>query len=217
MQDVSIPLSSMIVPVLLIVSLEMLTSVISLKSIKFRQLLQGNSIILIKDGKLDQSQLKSLRMTTDDLLEELRKKDVFDISTVQYAVVETDGSLSVMLKAGETGVKNKNMDYSTKEVTMPYVIVSDGRILAMRDERSPYYDLPGGRVRMGETAERAVIREAEEELRVTPRIVRPLWLNQSFFTEDVDHLRYHEICVYYLTDVSETKISETGRKRLFPS
>ena len=129
MQDVSIPLSSMIVPVLLIVSLEMLTSVISLKSIKFRQLLQGNSIILIKDGKLDQSQLKSLRMTTDDLLEELRKKDVFDISTVQYAVVETDGSLSVMLKAGETGVKNKNMDYSTKEVTMPYVIVSDGRVI----------------------------------------------------------------------------------------
>lgn len=90
------------------------------------------------------------------------------------------------------------------------VMITGGRILAMHDERSPYFYLPGGRVKMGETAERAVVREVEEELRVTPRIVRPLWLNQSFFTEDVDHLRYHEICVYFLTDVSETKISEYG-------
>lgn len=90
------------------------------------------------------------------------------------------------------------------------VMITGGRILAMRDERSPYFYLPGGRVKIGETAERAVVREVEEELRVTPRIIRPLWLNQSFFTEDVDHLRYHEICVYYLTDVSETKISEYG-------
>ena len=90
------------------------------------------------------------------------------------------------------------------------VMITGGRILSMHDERSPYFYLPGGRVKMGETAERAVVREVEEELRVTPRIIRPLWLNQSFFTEDVDHLRYHEICVYYLTDVLETKISEYG-------
>ena len=65
------------------------------------------------------------------------------------------------------------------------VITDFGRILAMRDERSPYYYLPGGRVRLGERAEDAVIREAEEELLVTPRIVRPLWLAQSFFTASV--------------------------------
>jgi len=129
MQDISIPLSSMIVPVLLIVSFEMLTSVISMKSIKFRQLLQGNSIILIKDGKLDQKQLKQLRMTTDDLLEALRKKNVFDISTVRYAVVETDGTLSVMLRAGETAVKIKDLGKSVTEVQMPYVVISDGRVI----------------------------------------------------------------------------------------
>ncbi len=129
MQDISIPLSSMIVPVLLIVSFEMLTSVISMKSIKFRQLLQGNSIILIKDGKLDQKQLKQLRMTTDDLLEALRKKNVFDISAVRYAVVETDGTLSVMLRAGETAVKIKDLGKSVTEVQMPYVVISDGRVI----------------------------------------------------------------------------------------
>ena len=44
----------------------------------------------------------------------------------------------------------------------------------------------------------AVVREVEEELNITPKIIRPLWLNQSFFTEDVDKLNYHEICIYYL-------------------
>jgi len=90
------------------------------------------------------------------------------------------------------------------------VIISDGKILAMHDERSPYYYLPGGRVTMGETAENAVIREIQEELNVTPKIVRPLWLNQSFFTEDVDHLKYHELCLYYLLDVSDTELLSRG-------
>ncbi len=90
------------------------------------------------------------------------------------------------------------------------IILSGGKILAMRDERSPYYYLPGGRVTMGETAEHAVIREIREELNVIPTIVRPLWLHQSFFTEDVDHLKYHELCLYYLLDVSDTDLLSRG-------
>ena len=81
------------------------------------------------------------------------------------------------------------------------IIIRDGRILAMHDERSPYYYLPGGRVKLGETAEQALVREIEEELNVTARIIRPLYLNQGFFTEDVDKLDYHELCVYFLLDV----------------
>ena len=80
----------------------------------------------------------------------------------------------------------------------------------MHDEQSPYYYLPGGRVRMGETAEQAVLREVEEELKITAKIVRPLWVNQGFFTEDVDHLHYHEICLYFLLDVSGTGLLEKG-------
>lgn len=68
------------------------------------------------------------------------------------------------------------------------VIISEGRILAIHDERSPYFYLPGGRVEMGETVEHAVIREVQEELCITPKIIRPLWMNQAFFTEDVDKL-----------------------------
>ena len=91
------------------------------------------------------------------------------------------------------------------------LMISDGKILAMHDDRSPYYYLPGGRVSMGETAESAVVREVEEELGVTPKIVRPLWLNQAFFTEDVDHLHYHELCIYFLMDISDTDLLSRGK------
>ena len=86
--------------------------------------------------------------------------------------------------------KNGNEKFNYRVCAM---MISDGKILAMHDERSPYYYLPGGRVGIGETAEKAVIREVQEEIGITPKIIRPLWLNQAFFTEDVDNLRYHEL------------------------
>ncbi len=92
------------------------------------------------------------------------------------------------------------------------MIISDRKILAMHDERSPYYYLPGGRVVIGETAENAVIREVQEELGITPKIVRPLWLNQAFFTEDVDNLHYHELCIYFLMDIEDTDLLSRGKK-----
>ena len=92
------------------------------------------------------------------------------------------------------------------------MMISDGKILAMHDDRSPYYYLPGGRVAISETAENAVIREVQEELGVTPKIVRPLWLNQAFFTEDVDNLNYHELCIYFLMDITDTDLLTRGKQ-----
>ena len=92
------------------------------------------------------------------------------------------------------------------------MMISDERILAMHDDRSPYYYLPGGRVAIGETAENAVIREIQEELDITPKIVRPLWLNQAFFTEDVDNLNYHELCIYFLMDIADTDLLTRGKQ-----
>ena len=90
------------------------------------------------------------------------------------------------------------------------LIICNGKILAMHDDRSPYYYLPGGRVSIGETAENALVREIQEELGITPKIVRPLWLNQAFFTEDVDNLNYHELCIYFLVDITDTSLLKRG-------
>lgn len=92
------------------------------------------------------------------------------------------------------------------------MIISCNKILAMHDERSPYYFLPGGRVKIGETAEDAVIREVQEELGIVPKITRALWLNQAFFKEDVDNLNYHELCIYFLMDISDTALLLRGEK-----
>lgn len=90
------------------------------------------------------------------------------------------------------------------------MIIHKDRILAMHDERSPYFYLPGGRVRLGETAEQAVVREVEEELQITSKLIRPLWLNQAFFTEDVDQQKYHELCLYFLMDIAGTDLLTRG-------
>ena len=109
-----------------------------------------------------------------------------------------------------------DITYKTENEKFNYrvcaVIISNGEILAMHDERSPYFYLPGGRVKMGETAEQAVVREVEEELYITPKIICPLWLNQAFFREDVDGLNYHELCIYFLMDISHTELLKKGKK-----
>ena len=92
------------------------------------------------------------------------------------------------------------------------IMTYNGNILTMRDDRAPCRHLPGGRVQMGETAEEALVREVREELAVTPEIIRPLWLNQAFFTEEVLNVRFHELCVYFLTDISKTDLLSKGER-----
>ena len=92
------------------------------------------------------------------------------------------------------------------------VIIDSGRILAVRDDAQPYYYLPGGRVKTGEPAEKAILREITEELCIEAEIIRPLWFNQSFFNEDVTHRDYHELGIYFLIDISKTDLLKKGDK-----
>ncbi|MBE6923915.1 MAG: NUDIX domain-containing protein [Ruminococcaceae bacterium] len=90
------------------------------------------------------------------------------------------------------------------------IIIHDSALLATKNKRTPYYYLPGGRVKMHETAEAAIKREIFEELGIHGKIIRPLWLNQGFFTEDVTKEKFHELCIYYLIDISETNLLSRG-------
>lgn len=129
MQDNALPLMNTIVPVLVLVGFEILISVISLKSVRFRSVMQGNSLIIIRNGVLDQNQIKRLRYTVDDILEALRGKDIFDISTVQYAIVETNGELNVMLKPEYEAVTRQDLNIKGEDSGIPCVVIADGKII----------------------------------------------------------------------------------------
>ena len=109
-----------------------------------------------------------------------------------------------------------DLTFKTEEGIFNYrvcaVILHDGMLLATKDQNSPYYYLPGGRVKLHEPAEQAILREIREELDIEPKSLRPLWLNQGFFTEDVTKARFHELCLYYLVDISETGLLEKGSR-----
>lgn len=97
-QDNSLPMATSLISGAILISLEILGSVIAMRSKKFREITQGNSVPVIAAGNLDTNQLRNLRITLDDLQEALRLKDVFDITEVETCVVETNGQLSVQLK-----------------------------------------------------------------------------------------------------------------------
>lgn len=100
-QDISIPFSYSIFPIIFLLAFEVVLSFIMTKSVKAKKLFAGNPSILIKKGKLNQKELSSLRIGINELLGELRLKDVSDISQVDYAILEQNGKLSVFLKENE--------------------------------------------------------------------------------------------------------------------
>lgn len=115
--------------IVLMVALEMLMSFLTLKLSKLRHLVHGNSLLVINDGKIDQKILKKMRLTVDDLVEGLRLKDVFDISEVEYAYVETNGQLSVKLKDEKSPPKAEMLKLKTEDKGIPFVLISDGRLI----------------------------------------------------------------------------------------
>ena len=129
MQDNDIPLLSAVIPVMVLVGFEILISVISLKSVRFRSAMQGNSIIVIRDGVPDLKEIKKIRFTIDDILEALRQKYIFDISKVQYAIVETNGAISVMLKPEFSEITKKDLRLQAEDNGIPCAVIVDGRII----------------------------------------------------------------------------------------
>lgn len=127
LEDNAMPLANCLIPVLLFVSLEIIVSVLSLKSYRFRDFIQGKPIFIIRRGKLNQKLLKEMRFTVDDLVDALRQNGFFDIDEVEDAVIETNGSLSVLPKAEHKPLTPKDISLSVTENGMPITVVMDGK------------------------------------------------------------------------------------------
>lgn len=123
------PLIQSLVSIFLLVSLEVMFSVFSMKSRKFRTLLQGHSVMIIKEGKIIQENMKLVRYSVDDLMESLRLKDIFDINDVWYAYIETNGSISVLPKKESSAVTNSDLDIKAKDDPIPCLVISDGKVI----------------------------------------------------------------------------------------
>lgn len=129
-QDTTIPLFNTLIAVFLLIGFEVLASVFNMKSVKFRSFMQGHPVIVIDDGVINQKLIKQLRFTVDDILEALRQKDVFDISQVQYAIVETNGEISVLLKPECEPVTRSDLKLNPQQTKLQCLVVADGEFVS---------------------------------------------------------------------------------------
>ena len=126
MQDNGIPLLSGLVPILTVLSLELTLSGLTMTSVRFRRLLCGKPVILIENGRLIQENLRRTRISLDELTAKLRLKDVLDLTTVQYAILETDGSVSVFPFPKDMPPTARDAGIRAQKQYLPLTIIEDG-------------------------------------------------------------------------------------------
>ncbi len=129
MQDMGIPLLTGIIPIITLVCLSLILSEASVMSIRFRRLMSGSSSIIIDRGQINQHEMRRNRLTVDELLESLRLQGVLDISVVKYAVLESNGQLSVIPYPSESPVTPSMLNIQADGGDMPVIIVNCGHIL----------------------------------------------------------------------------------------
>jgi len=129
LQDIGTPLLNGLIPIVVLLCFELLISGLVVKSVSVRKLLFGKPSMLVVHGKVDQVQMRRNRFTLDELMEELRGKDITDLSTVQYAILECNGSLSTILYPAERPVTAGQMNAPTSDTGYPMILVNDGKVL----------------------------------------------------------------------------------------
>ncbi len=129
MQDLSRPITNGILAIFTLVLLELILSFLVLKSDLFRKIFEGKSAIIIKNGVIDQKMMKKLRVTIDDLLEGIRQSGNFSVETVDLAIMETNGRISVQPKIKYEPVSKEDMNIECVDKGFPTLVISDGKIV----------------------------------------------------------------------------------------
>ena len=129
MQDFGIPLLAGILPIFTLLCVTMMLSVLTMKSVRFRSLLCGRPSIIIREGQIDQREMRRNRFTVDELHEELRGQGFTDFSAVKYAILETNGQVSVIPFPAQRPPTAQELGVQAKEGGLPLVLIDDGRLL----------------------------------------------------------------------------------------
>lgn len=129
MQDNGIPLLSGLIPIAVLLSLSTILSVLCTRSIRFRALLCGRPSVVIENGVVVEHELQRNRLTLDELMEELRIQGYADFQSIKFALLETNGQLSVLPYTADKPVTAAQMGIATQETGLPVVLISDGRLL----------------------------------------------------------------------------------------
>jgi uncharacterized membrane protein YcaP (DUF421 family) len=130
MQNTGIPLINGIIPIITLLAAQLLMSFLSLKSIRARALICGKPTILIEKGKIKEKELQKELYTLNDLLEQLRINSYPNAADVEYAVLETNGQLSVMPKSRKRPLTPEDMNIKTEYENIPIDAIIDGRVLS---------------------------------------------------------------------------------------
>lgn len=141
LQDIGTPLLYGLIPVLTLLCCEILVTAFIVKSVKFRAFISGKPSVLILKGKIMQSEMKKNRFTLDELSEQLRKKNITDISTVKYGILETDGTLSTVLYTDQAPLTPKQMNIYTDDVGYPVMLINEGRVLENNLKKMGFNDI----------------------------------------------------------------------------
>lgn len=128
MQNSSQPLLSGLIPVGVLVCLEIFISHFMLKNSKFRNITCGQSVIVIDNGKINQKELNRMRINIYDLCEQLRQMNVFSLNDVSYAIMESNGKLSVLKKAEKQPPDSSQLKMNVQKVSVDLVVISNGEI-----------------------------------------------------------------------------------------
>lgn len=126
MQDTGQPLSSGLIPIAVLVMCEIALSVLMLKNMRFRRFVCGKPIVVINNGKIDQREMRALRMSTEDLSEQLRQRSIFSVEDVAYAIVETNGKMSVIKKPDKETATAGMLGIALPDKGIETVVISDG-------------------------------------------------------------------------------------------
>ncbi|AHF07140.1 DUF421 domain-containing protein [Desulfitobacterium metallireducens] len=127
-ENVGIPLIAGIIPILVILLVSTLLAIVELKSERARAILNGTPSILIERGKIVESELKRNRYNLTDLLEELRMKNIPNISDVEFAVLETNGQLSVLPKSLKRPTTPEDFNMCPSFEGLPTILIMDGKL-----------------------------------------------------------------------------------------